>query len=383
MSNGNQNNNNKNNDNRVRAVRRLTVQDLTIEEIFYAYFDCRQNKRYKRSALAFEEQLESNIVQLYDELTNNEYTISHSTCFVVEYPKTREVWAAGFRDRIVHHLIYNRYSKIFCNKFIHDSYACIPGKGTLAAANRLVHFTKSITNNYQKEAYFLKIDIKNYFMSIDHEILDTLVSKTIKDEYWMNLTRKIIHHDVKPNAQINCTKQLLAQVPKHKSMFNTPNTRGLPIGNLSSQLFANIYLNELDQYCKHKLKTKYYIRYVDDIVILSEDVNQLKQWYVEIQEFAKTSLKLEFHPNKTQINTVHNGINFVGYIINPYRKYVRRSTIDNMYKKVKTTTNLRSTVNSYLGMMKHTNNYNEKLKLQKSLLHVNFSTNLHKVESIA
>lgn len=344
--------------------------DLTVSELFQAYYDCRKNKRNSWNALLFEEKLERNLMDLYYELISGEYQPGRSIMFVITKPKPREVWAADFRDRIVHHILYNKYSDVFYKNFIFDSYACIPEKGTLKAANKLQKFMRSATQNYTTPAYFLKADISNFFVSINRKILESLLVKHIKHFWWMDLTKKILYKNEKENVHIKSNKTLLQKVPKHKSLLNAPDGFGLPIGNLSSQFFANIYLNELDQYAKHKLKLKYYVRYVDDIVVLGPNGTTLHNEYNLLNKFAQKNLEINFHPNKTEINNINVGINFVGYIVKPYCKYVRRSTIDNLYKRSaeqKYFKPLQATVNSYFGFLRHANAYKERKKAAKYL----------------
>lgn len=359
--------------------------DLTVLEIFQAYYDCRKCKRNSVNALAFEENLERNIMDLYYELVSQEYVAGRSIMFVITKPKAREVWAADFRDRIVHHVLYNRYSPYFYNRFIHDSYACIPNKGTLKAAERVEYFIKAATKNHTQGAWFLKADIANFFVSIDKSILDNLLSLHITDPWWLWLTREILHKDPTDGVYIKSDKSLLSLVPPHKSLLNSPESKGLPIGNLSSQFFANIYLNELDQYAKHVIKARYYARYVDDIVILGESGSDLNKKYVSLCGFVESKLAIKFHPNKTQINTVDTGVNFVGYIIKPYRKYLRRATVENLYSRVTPESDfidVRPTVNSYFGMMRNANAYKERQKFS-SLMAENgfyFDKDLTKIE---
>lgn len=373
FNNGNQNNNNKNNNNRVRAVRRwnqVMQCDLTVSELFQAYYDCRKNKRNSWNALAFEERLEKNLMDLYYELVSGEYQPGRSIMFVITRPKPREVWAADFRDRIVHHVLYNKYSDVFYKQFIFDSYACIPEKGTLKASNRLQYFIRSATKNHTKPAWFLKADIANFFVSINRKILDNLLAKHIKNDWWMNLTRKILYKNEKENVHIKSTKTLLKKVPKHKSLLNAQEGFGLPIGNLSSQFFANVYLDELDQYAKHVLKLKHYVRYVDDVVILGSSGSKLHEDYKLMDKFLQNNLQVSFHPNKTEINKVSVGINFAGYIVKPHCKYVRRSTINSLYKRSaerEDFESLRATVNSYFGFLRHANAYKERKKAVKHL----------------
>lgn len=344
--------------------------DLTISELFKAYYDCRKAKRNTWNALLFEENLEQNLMDLYYELIENRYRPQRSICFVVTRPKAREVWAASFRDRIVHHVIYNRYSQLFYNSFIYDSYACIPGKGTLKAANRVQHFMRSASKNNTVPAFFLKADVANFFVSINKDILERLLAKKITDPWWFNLTKIVLHNNHKKDVVIRSNKRLLAKVPTHKSLLQARHNLGLPIGNLSSQFFANVYLNELDQYAKHILKAKYYARYVDDIVIVYSDARVLHQNYIDMNTFIGKQLGIQFHPNKKEINKVSNGVNFVGFIVRPYSMYIRRSTLYNCYQKIQETNNLvdlRPTINSYLGMLRHTNSFKQRLLLAKRL----------------
>ena len=337
--------------------------DLTISEFFQAYYDCRRNKRNTWNALLFEQNLERNLMDLYYELLSCQYRPGRSIMFVVTLPKPREIWAANFRDRIVHHVLYNRYAEHFYRRFIHDSYACIPGKGTLRAAKRVQHFMRSVTHNHTRPAWFLKADIANFFVTINKQILDQLLMKHITHPWWAWLTRLILHKDPRDNVYIKSPPDLLAKVPSHKSLLNAPAGYGLPIGNLSSQFFANVYLDKLDQYAKHVLKLKYYARYVDDIVALRTNGSELNEIYAQMAAFAEQHLGVMFHPNKKEINRLDVGINFVGYIIKPWCKYIRRSTVDNLHLRSALCgdfDSLRSTVNSYFGMLRHANAYHER-----------------------
>lgn len=337
--------------------------DLSVLEVFQAYYDCRKAKRNTWSALEFEQNLERNLMDLYYELISGEYKPGRSIMFVITKPKAREVWAANFRDRVVHHVLYNRYSGHFYRRFIYDSYACIPEKGTLRAANRVQKFVRAATKNHTQPAWFLKADVANFFVSINKSVLDALLAKYITDPWWMRLTRTILHKDPKENVFIKSSTTLLAKVPTHKSLLNAPAGFGLPIGNLSSQFFANVYLDKLDQYAKHKLKLQHYARYVDDIVILGDDGSELDAVYKKLSAFVENTLDVKFHPNKKEINRIDVGVNFVGYIIKPWCKYIRRSTIDNMYKRTALHSDfepLRATVNSYFGMLRHANAFKER-----------------------
>lgn len=344
--------------------------DLTVLELFQAYYDCRKNKRNTWNALAFEERLERNLMQLYRELESGEYKPGRSICFVITDPRFREVWAADFRDRIVHHAFYNRYSDYFYRRFIYDSYACIPGKGALKAADRATHFMRSITRNFSRPAWVLKADFANFFNSIDKNKLDAILTQHIHDPWWLDLARKILHNDPRENVFVKSSNKLLRKVPEHKSLLRSKEHLGLPIGNLSSQFFANIYLDELDQLAKHKLKLKYYIRYVDDVLLFGENAQELYAKHRALDDYAKKNLSVSFHPQKTHINRVEKGFDFVGYCIRPYARYLRRSVLHNMRQKTKiieTPENMRATVNSYFGMLKHTKSFRQREKIALSL----------------
>jgi len=352
--------------------------NITVLELLQAYYDCRKHKRNTYNALKFEEHLETNIMDLYHDLIHDRYQIGRSICFVITKPKPREVWAADFRDRIVHHLIYNKFFHIFTKSFIHDSYACLPNKGTLNAAKRLEKFLRSSSHNYKRKTYFLKADIKNFFMTINKDIMFELICKKVNDKWWQNLIHKVLYNDCVSKAIVKSPKKLLNLIPKQKSLFNANKTCGLPIGNLSSQFFANIYLNELDQYIKRDLKCIYYIRYVDDIVIIDQSHQRLNQIYDKICIFTKDVLHIEFHDKKKQLNTIDKGINFVGYIVKPYRKYIRRSTIKNLYNRTKIMKNYRQSLNSYFGMLIHANTYREREHIQKFYSKIKFNKSLTK-----
>lgn len=344
--------------------------DLTVSELFQAYFDCRRTKRNTWNALAFEERLERNVMDLYYELISGEYTPGRSIMFVVTRPKPREVWAADFRDRIVHHALYNRWSDHFYRRFIYDSYACIPEKGTLKAANRVQHMMRSALSE-SEDVWYLKADVSNFFVSIDKRVLDRLLVRHITDPWWVELTRKILHKNPLDNVHIKSTKSLLAKVPPHKSLLNALPGFGLPIGNLSSQFFANVYLNELDQYAKHHLKLKRLARYVDDVVVIGHSGSDLHKAYHAMDDYLQSQLSVRFHANKKEINRVQHGVNFVGYIIKPYCKYIRRSTVNNLYKKADRLTTfptLRPVVNSYLGMMRQASCWTERRQFSNYLI---------------
>lgn len=343
--------------------------ELTFEELVEAYFQCRKGKRKTIHALDFEFDLERNLTGLYDEISSGRYRISNSVAFVVEQPKIREIWSATFRDRIVHHIIFNRLEDRFVPHFIRDSFACLKGRGTLDGSNRLWAGMRSSTRNWQRKMFFLGADVRNFFVSIHKPTLWNLLEPKIVEPWLRDLTRQVLFHDPRENYFAKSKEAAFARVPGHKSLLKTPAERGLPIGNLTSQFFANVYMNELDQFVKHQLRHRYYYRYVDDLVILHESSDRLNTDFHLMDEFLKDHLKMEFHPFKKQIGLVHQGIDFVGYIHKPFRRYVRNRTLNKMKSTVHQwrknphrynpyeRDRLRNTVNSYWGLMKWGSTY--------------------------
>lgn len=277
---------------------KMVESGLTIDAVFNAYFDCRKAKRNSVNQLRFEVDLEPNLVELYNQLRNGEYKIGRSVAFVVTHPKIREVWAADFRDRVLHHVIYNAISDRYYRRFIRDNYACIPGRGTHDGLRRVSGFARSITRHWTQQAYFMKADVANFFNSIDRHILINLAERHVPEEWLRILIRQIVLHDPRTNFRRRSPAFLFEKMPRHKSLLHASDGKGLPIGNLTSQFFANLYMNELDQYVKHVLKAKYYGRYVDDMVLFHEDPDVLNRWYEQIDEFLKSRLAIHLHPNK-------------------------------------------------------------------------------------
>jgi len=271
-------------------------------------------------------------------LKNNSYFPSAFSCFAVKDPKLREIFAPNYKDRIIHHLIIDRINPFIDKRFIFDCFSNRKTKGTHMAVKRLQKFM------HKENQYYLMADIKTFFPSIDKDILFDLLSKHIKSikeiyseekEFTLNLSKLIIFQNpISPIPNFTGNKKLLSLVPKEKSLFYIPKNKGLPIGSLTSQFFANIYLNELDQFIKHKLKIKYYIRYVDDFVILEKDTKTLINYKKEIEVFLEQNLKLSLHPKKTVIQHKSKGINFLGYIVKEKYLLVRKRTVKSFKKRI-------------------------------------------------
>lgn len=244
--------------------------DFSFSLLVQAYFDCRRHKRNSDTARAFELNLEANLRALHDELAEGTYRPGPSICFIITRPKPREVWAADFRDRIVHHLLYNRIGPAIERSFIANSCACIPGRGTLYAVQRLEAAVRSATQNWSRPAHYLKCDLANFFVSIDKRRLWAELEPRVAGTWWRGLAHLVLFHDPRQDADHRGAAHLRDRVPPHKRLGEQPAHLGLPIGNLSSQFFANVYLNVLDQHVKHRLHATHYVRYVDDFVLLHE-----------------------------------------------------------------------------------------------------------------
>lgn len=354
----------------------VPASDLfSYQNIHRAYVDCRRNKRSTINALRFEINAEENILQLERELKAKTYRPSRSILFAAKKPKLREIFAADFRDRVVHHLLINHLELIWEPVFIHDSYACREGKGTHAAMVRLRSFLRRITRNGNLRAYYLQLDIKDFFTSIDKQILFDLLAARIKDPDAVWLTKKVLFWDCTESYTLRGSRQLLLNIPQNKSLFGKENERGLPIGNLTSQFFANVYLNELDQFAKHTLKAEYYLRYVDDFVILSRDEAQLVEFREKIERFVSERLALRLHPRRRKLLPASSGIDFLGYIIRHNYTLVRRRVVNNLKEKLRqfnrqpdpVPEKVRATVASYLGHFKWANAHKLKNRIQKLL----------------
>jgi RNA-directed DNA polymerase len=323
------------------------------EKLARAYLDCRRTKRNSASAIAFEAHLERNLCDLHDELASGAWAPGRSVCFVVTHPRPREVWAAQFRDRIVHHLLYNRIAPRFHAAFTADTCACIPGRGTLYGARRLEHQVRSVTRNWSQSAFYLKGDLANFFVSIDKHVLLAQLQRRVTEPWLMALAETILMHDPRTDVEVRGRPGELALVPPHKSLFNAPADHGLPIGNLSSQFFANVLLDDLDQFVKHRLRAPHYVRYVDDFVLLHPSAQWLRQALQQIEQ-RLAELHLQLNPRKTIVQPVSRGVDFVGHVIKPWRRTTRRRTVTAALQRVASVPaeDVLQTGNSYLGLMR-------------------------------
>lgn len=344
----------------------------TFEQVIDAYMSCRRHKRNSFDQLAFEIDLESNLYDLWQDLCSGSYTIGRSRAFVVTFPKCREIWASGFRDRVVHHLIYNLVCDRFIRGFIYDSYACLPDRGTLFARDRVTGFARSVTRSWSMPGFYLKLDIANFFNSIDHAILLGLLLSKIDEPWLRTLVSMVVLHDPRPAAEMRSSQALFDTVPPHKSFRKAGRGKGLPIGNLTSQFFANVYLDPFDQYVKHKLKAPKYGRYVDDFIVIGTCSEELREMQVAMTAYLRETLQLTVHPTKTVSGRIADGINFAGYIIKPGRCYLRRSSVANCQKRIRawqampdpfcgeSLQHIAQSANSTLGLLRHVDGYRQR-----------------------
>jgi hypothetical protein len=361
----------------IESFKKMLDTDKLLYDLFQAYYDTRQHKRNTNTAVKFEMNYESKILALRNDLVNWTYSISPSICFIIKDPVQREIFAADFRDRIIHHLIYNYIYELFDRHFIYDSYSCRLEKWTHFGIKRVEYFLRSCLQNYSCDAYVLKLDIKWFFMHIDKYILFEKIEKflsekrqkmTVDCDFLIKLIHQVIFHESTQNCVIKSDREWL---PDDKSLFHSPKDTGLAIGNLTSQLFANIYLDSLDKYIKYELWFHYYGRYVDDFIIIDTDKQKLLSSISKIRDFLTNKLRLTLHPKKIYFQHYAKWVQFLGAYIKPFRTYVRKRTIGNFYKKVQEVNKsksfdkelMQSIVNSYLWILAHYKTYKIRKKV--------------------
>lgn len=335
----------------------MTDTNITAEEVLAAYRRCRRTKRSAVTTIEFETNLSANITDLTRQLAERRWQPSTSMCFAVTDPKPREIWAAQFKDRVVHHIIHGRLKPRFEPRFIRTSFACIEGRGTLAAAEWADRKIRSATAGWTRDAYALQIDIANFFPSINQQrLLDMLTARI--DEPWLaTATANAIRHRPTSDVHFPGDPDLLKRVERRKSLWHTPDGYGLPIGNLTSQFGANVYMDTLDQHVIRQLRPRAYGRYVDDLLAIDTDEHRLTKCRDAIISFARDHLELDAHPGKTRIVNCKDGVDFVGWTIAPHRRSLRRSTARRANRRISERRGdheqLAATVNSYLGLARH------------------------------
>jgi RNA-directed DNA polymerase len=390
----------------------MTIQ---FKDLYKAYRDCRRRKRKTVNAQRYEMNLLDNLFETQASLSSRAYQPARCIRFIATKPKAREIHAADFSDRVVHHWLVPRLEKLFEPVFIHDVYSNRVGKGAHKAVDRLQSFMHSVGN----DGWYLQLDIANFFNSIDRPVLFQLLQHRLKKavqtyQKFSNdkraispaeadnlrwLCRVLLRHDSSSNASYRCNPKLLHRVPAHKQLGNMGEHKGLPIGNLTSQFFANVYLNPFDQFVKHTLKCAHYVRYVDDFILLAPDKDTLLTWREQIRLFLQDTLQLSLK-EITEPKQVTIGADFLGYIIYPHYRLVRRRVVGNFWEKLQqfqdelvsgsstqgycvtlktdVIEQLRATLASYHGHFKHANSYRLQQRLWQSFpwLELLFETSL-------
>jgi len=304
-----------------------------MENLLIAWQEFSKGKNSKADVQEFKLNLMNNLINLHTDLKNQTYTHNKYHAFKINDSKPRDIHKATVRDRILHRAVYRILYSFYDSKFIFDSYSCRLGKGTHKALNRFRNFGKRASFNHTKTVWVLKGDIRKCFASVDQAVLFEILKKDIKDRDTLLLLRTIL-----------------------KSFSSTTVGKGLPLGNLTSQLLVNIYLNEFDQFVKHNLKEKYYTRYADDFAFFSQDRGELENIIPIISNYLSQRLKLTIHPKKIFIKTVASGVDFLGWVHFPYHRVLRTSTKRRMFERLEESQK-DETLASYLGMLKHGNGW--------------------------
>ena len=282
-----------------------------------------------------------NILALHRELVSGIYQHGGYHHFKISDPKPRDIHKASVRDRLVHHALYRKLYPFFDCTFISDSYSCRERKGTHKALNQFRIYASRASSDHANTVWILKCDIRKFFASIDHEVIMKIIRGLIPDNRIVALIAGIV------------------------ASFDSGRKRtGLPLGNLTSQLLVNIYMNEFDQFVKNELGVRYYIRYADDFVVLSRDKNRLLKTLPYMEVFLRDRLKLEMHPNKVSISTFASGTGFLGWIHFPDHRVLRTSTKRRMFRRIEEVNDREETVQSYLGLLNHGNTW----KLRRDIM---------------
>lgn len=328
------------------------------ENLYGALEDASRGRRYQKDVLAFNTDAWDNLTDLRDEILGGEYAIEKYFIFYIREPKLRMIMSISFKHRVVQWAIYRVLNPMLVPGYIEDSYGCIPGRGSLSAMQRLKSWLELVSRKENEDWFYLKLDISKYFYRVSHRILKKILAKKIKDKRLLEVLYGII--DCKHTPFGLPPGMNPEDVPLEDRLYDV----GMPIGNLLSQMFANIYLDLLDQFCKRVLGIRYYIRYMDDVIILCNSKLQLREWKDRIGVFLETELELNLN-NKTCIRPIGQGIEFVGYRVWANRVVIRKSTTLRIKRSLKGVRKLYAegrmsfekvteTFNSYLGMLKHT-----------------------------
>jgi len=313
---------------------------VSIDNLLEAWREFIKGKGNKPDVQEFSLLLMNHILSLHRELINHKYGHGGYQCFKIKDPKARIIHKASVRDRLLHHAVYRLLYPFFDKIFISDSFSCRKNKGTYKSLDRFRSFARRVSKNNTRTCWILKCDIKKFFASIDQNILLEILKKYIPDKNIIYLLREIIF-----------------------SFCSAKCCKGLPLGNLTSQLFANIYMNEFDHFIKHKLKVKYYVRYADDFVILLENKKYFGNKIGLINDFLQNELKLALHPDKIYIKTLSSGMDFLGWKHFFDHRILRNTTRARTIKNIQNSGYNSATLNSYFGLLKHGNTYKIKNKI--------------------
>lgn len=329
FNNGNVNDNHQNNNACVRAVRASEYQcndTVSLKLLHDAWLKARAGKKPSSNQFVFDTNWAGSLLQLQHSINSCTWQPMPSTCFIAARPKAREIHAPDFADRVVHHWLVPQIETLWEPAFIFDSYANRKGKGSHAAVARLQQFVRQVPN-----AWYLQLDIHNFFNSIHRPTLWAMLKNKLRKAGASNQVMHATHallkrHPLSQGARYSCSDAERAAVPMHKRLENSAAGCGLPIGNLSSQFFANVYLDTLDQFAKHTLKAKRYIRYVDDFILVHTDKAQLASWLVEIEQFIATKLQLKLKQD-IRLRRLTDGVDFLGYVVRPSHTLTRQRVV--------------------------------------------------------
>ena len=348
------------------------TREALLMDLYVAFLCAKRHKGNQPYVIRFEKHLMENLTELRDALWNRTYKPAPSSCFIIERPKKREVFAAQFRDRVVHHLYYNYTHEIYERTFIADSYSCVPERGTHYGINRLASHIRKASHNYTRKCYVMKLDIRGYFMHIDRQRLLEIATATLQKmaqktdgidiDFLLWLTREIILLDPNENCHIVGSEDDWIGLDPAKSMRFVNTGKGMPIGNLTSQLFSNVYLNVFDQFMKRTLKCRHYGRYVDDAYVVSTDKAWLLSLVPDVQRFLSERLGLSLHMGKLIVTDIKYGVEFLGAFVKPYRTYASNDCLRRMERNIrnmstKDADSVYRSVNSFLGVLSHHKTY--------------------------
>lgn len=336
--------------------------DWLRKELEVAYFCARLGKSKKPQVKEFGESLKQNINSLAHEIYTKTYKPQPSTAFIINKPVKREIFAADFRDRVVHHFIFNQVNGWWDARFIADNYSCRKGKGTLYGIRRLDYHIRSVSRNYSRSAYVLKLDLQGYFMNLDRKSLYQRamwgLDRQFSDGGYVYqvckfLWKVIIFNNPVEGMKFGCPRSAWKGLPSSKSLLGQPAGRGIAIGNLTSQLLSNIYLDQLDRYVTFDLGFKNYGRYVDDFYIVHSSKKVLMQAVKDIEKYLKSELILKLHPHKRHLQECSKGVGFLGAVVYPYRIQPGRRLRRNLIAALSNEECPTETEASYRGLVKH------------------------------